>query len=830
MMKSMKGLALRFFQTNKFIACSSIVSVMLSISLIITMAIFAANAQQTVVNEVKKIYGDMDLSVGYNIGQNKIIDKRLLNDITSQEGIQQFSSVLVTHLKVNQLQADVYAVGVENDSLAKSRYHFHKNVSDHEVMLNKDLAEALNVKAGDRVLIENKPYTVKEVLNDLDATGVAPDMLILSRSTVQQLMYEKTSVKNEATYILVKAKEDTDVLTLVHHIRQIDPDLRIDVAEENEFLKSNLASLNIFMIVLSMLLLIVTSLLIISNFEVFLYKYRNQFAIMRSIGATAKQMFKVVLLQCSFMNIVGAALGFLLALISNQFLQKWFEKLFSFQISTMDFNYRVALEVMFISMLMIEIFMLIPSFRSAKVLPLKIMQDNEQIDFAQKGLRKKLGKGLLISGLLLIIIGKIVPKSEGIQVICVLAAALLFIFGIFILFPVYLSPILTRLLPVIKSFAGNVSFIAIKNVIPQVKKNTFVVLTISTMMMIAVFGSALLKTLEKNEEQYLKQQYPTNIVVTNRVSDKVTINPSDIRAAIDDMISVQAVSTISTISSAELKQGNHYVSFNYALGDLKEMEKQGLLPSIPKNVNNIIIVTKDFADKNNLHVGDKMELGLYSEAAQKVEPIGTVMVADIVETLPGSYADAYMDWKNITYKNRFTVFNRAFISSNDEKSTLKKLEGVKEQYPELQIHSYNESLKKSKQMFYQRWSIFIVVIIVMLLSVMLGVFNTLINNIHSKRKEFAILRVLSIDKKGVVRVILTQVILYILIGVTLGIFIGVLLTYVTKIIDGGRVYINFTFMAVIAAIMFGTALVIFIPFANKLGKRKLTLELTQDNK
>jgi putative ABC transport system permease protein len=102
-------------------------------------------------------------------------------------------------------------------------------------MLNKDLAEALNVKAGDRVLIENKPYTVKEVLNDLDATGVALDMLILSRSTVQQLMYEKTSVKNEATYILVKAKEDTDVLTLVHHIRQIDPDLRIDVAEENEF-------------------------------------------------------------------------------------------------------------------------------------------------------------------------------------------------------------------------------------------------------------------------------------------------------------------------------------------------------------------------------------------------------------------------------------------------------------------------------------------------------------------------------------------------------------------------------------------------------------------
>lgn len=44
---------------------------------------------------------------------------------------------------------------------------------------------------------------------------------------------------------------------------------------------------------------------------------------------------------------------------------------------------------------------------------------------------------------------------------------------------------------------GRNTFVAIKNVIPQVRKNTFVILMISTMMVIVVFGSTLFKTMQK---------------------------------------------------------------------------------------------------------------------------------------------------------------------------------------------------------------------------------------------------------------------------------------------------------------------------------------------
>lgn len=825
MLKSLKGLSIRFFQANKFIAFSSIVSVMLSITLIVTMAVFSGNAKQSLVNEVKKIYGEMDLSVGYNIGQGKIIDESFFKKITSQQNIQQSSGVLITRLIIDNLNADVYTVGVENDALAKSKYHFSKNLSDHDVILNKGLAESMKVQVGDTLSIDHTPLTIKEVLPDLDATGLTPDMVILSRSVVQQHIYQKSGVKNEATYILIKAKENTDILLLAEKIRKIDTDLRIDVAEQNEFLVSNLASLKIFMIVLSTLVLIVTSLLIISNFEVFLYKYKKQFAIMRSIGATTKQMYKVVLLQCSLINIIGSVSGFLLAFVSNQFLQKWFEKLFSFQISTVDFNFKIALVVLIIGMLIIEAFMLIPAYRSTKVLPIKIMRDNEQNDFSHTKIRKIAGKWFLVGSFAFLYIGKIMTNSAGVEVFSVLLAALLLTLGIFIMFPIYLSPVLTKLLPVIKLFSGKASFVAVKNVIPQVKKNTFVILTITTMMMMAVFGSALLKTLEKNDEQYLKQQYPTNIIVTSRLGKNSTINPTDLQGTIKNMTNVKGVSTLSTLGQGELKLSNKNIPFDYVLGDLKAMAEQGLL-SVPKeDVKNSIIVTREFAKKNNLQTGDKIEIGVYSEGDQAVKSSGTVIVA-IVDKLPGSPLSVFMDWQNTTAKTEFTAFNRAFISSNDEKGTLKQVEVLKQQYPELQINSYDQSLEKSKQMFYQRWAIFIVVMIVILLSVMLGVFNTLINNIQAKRKEFAIMRTLSMDAKGVTQVILTQVMLYNLIGLSLGIVLGGLLTYILSLIDPGPVFFNFTFIGVIVAVMLGMALVIFVPFAKKIAKRAISSELT----
>lgn len=381
MMKTIQGLALRFFQKNKFITFSSVISVLLSVFLVVVMVAFATNAERSLREEVQKMYGEMDLSVGYNAELSKNVDRDFISALQTNKDIQKISPVIINQLKVDKLQADIYSVGLENDYLAKSRYHLKEDINENEVMMNESLAESLQVKAGQKVGIEGREFTVTEILEDLNASGLTPDMLIVSKPTAKELVKHRSGQHVEATYVLVKAKKNVDPLLLANDIKKYDAGVRIDIAEEDEFLKRNVQSLKIFIYSLAFLMLIITALLIVANFELFLYKYKNQFAILRSIGATTKQLSNIILIQSSLITIAGTIGGFLLAIVSHQYIQPGLEAIFSFHLPTAaGYNYKESLMIALASGMIIQIFMLIPAYKSSKLLPLKIMQENEKND------------------------------------------------------------------------------------------------------------------------------------------------------------------------------------------------------------------------------------------------------------------------------------------------------------------------------------------------------------------------------------------------------------------------------------------------------------------
>ncbi|MEI4526847.1 FtsX-like permease family protein [Priestia megaterium] len=105
-------------------------------------------------------------------------------------------------------------------------------------------------------------------------------------------------------------------------------------------------------------------------------------------------------------------------------------------------------------------------------------------------------------------------------------------------------------------------------------------------------------------------------------------------------------------------------------------------------------------------------------------------------------------------------------------------------------------------MFYQRWGIFIVVIATLVVSTMVGVFNSLANNIYSKRKEFAVLRAMGMTPKSIRTVILSQVNLYITIGVVCGIVMGLLVTLILLLMDPRKVVIDYkTILSVVVSML-----------------------------
>lgn len=90
---------------------------------------------------------------------------------------------------------------------------------------------------------------------------------------------------------------------------------------------------------------------------------------------------------------------------------------------------------------------------------------------------------------------------------------------------------------------------------------------------------------------------------------------------------------------------------------------------------------------------------MYSESSQKIEENGRVVVGEIVQKLSGSNVEMYMDWRNKEFNTDFTVFSRLFISSNDEKYTLKQLEELKNSIQNYKSIAMNSRSKRQNKCF-----------------------------------------------------------------------------------------------------------------------------------
>ncbi|WP_438313179.1 FtsX-like permease family protein [Sporosarcina sp. FA9] len=827
-MKSLSSLALRLFRTNKFIVFTSMMSIAIAVSLVITMSVFSANAKQALQDEMKALYGELDLAVVYddtNIIQNKTA---LYNFVADHPGTELITEVLVTQAHVHPLGGEVYTVGIENNRLAQSRYKTTETLEKDSVIMTAELADSLNLSVGDNVEIEDSMFSLIEIIENAKGTGIATDILIFALDTAHSFKnLEERFSKFETTALMIKAKKDIDVVSMAVDLKKFNEELRIDIMAQNEFATSNMSSLNTFIIVMSVLILIVTSLMVISNFDLFMYKNRNQFAIMRAMGAKTKQISRIVFIQSIIINSTGIILGLLIAIVGNKVVQSALERFFSLEVSTAPFNLGVAGGVVLISAVIIQLFLYVPVYKSSKMLPLMMMQDNEKIDFGHQGVRRKIGKLLMGSATFVILFGMLLAKDGGIRALSILFGAVLLLASLFTLFPIYIAPLLRSLLPATRKLFGKEAYIAVQNFIPQVRKNTFVILSISILMIITVFGSVLMTTIQQSNVQYIDSQFPTSIIMKSRIYetdiDAVKLS-EEVRTGLPDV----QVSAVSNFGGAELLVDERRISFSYVFGDLEGFKNMGLLPEVSGSRAEAVILSPEFAKSQKLNVGDALDIGMYSNEKQGIEYVTTMIVGAITDTIINS--DVLFDWQVSAMKGEFTAFDRLFVRAGDEQGAVLALESFKSQYPELQISTHSKSLEEASAMFLQRWSIFIAVLIALVLSVMAGIFNTLVNNIYSKRKEFAVLRTVGVRPQGVVKIIITQIVLYVMIGLLFGVVCGLLLSFVISLIDPGGYAVDMVIILSVALSMLVMSIVLFIPIGRKIGNQNISVEVLHDNK
>lgn len=203
-------------------------------------------------------------------------------------------------------------------------------------------------------------------------------------------------------------------------------------------------------------------------------------------------------------------------------------------------------------------------------------------------------------------------------------------------------------------------------------------------------------------------------------------------------------------------------------------------------------------------------------------------VAAIVDSLPGP-GSGFIDWSNTDMTDKSVRLNIVLINAKNGRkdSLIDGLKDLRSENPELKWKTLSEAMNDFEQSYIQRWILFITVLGIIFIILIFGIINTLNNYIYSKRREYAILRVISLTPSNILKTIIIQVILYLIIGIIVGTISGVIFLLALLVTSHEEFLIDFRILGyeILLILLFCT--VFIIPTGLSISRKKITEELVR---
>ncbi|NFG25269.1 FtsX-like permease family protein [Clostridium botulinum] len=819
MIKNLKGLSKRFFISNRWITFSSIIAISLSTLLITSILNFSINSENNLKKETLEKFGAFQMVCSYDYDNSKVINQDFLNKIASLDGIYKISPLIMNYTDINGI--DTYTLGVENDDISRSRYGYINDIEENTIIINKQLASSLKVNVGDNILVNSHENKIIEIFDDKTYSSNSINMAIMNRESLRRLL----DFEGESNYIQVKTNNENDISKVSTELINLDNDLNVDVFQEDENLKDNINTMRYFIGFLGILVFIICGIFIVSNLQGYIYKYTKDFAIIKAIGGSSFQVFITVLIQTIMINIIGIFSGLILSFL----IYKLFLTSFQYYIFPL-------VKISLIGFVIIQMVLLIPAFKTCRILPQKVMSKNENIDFKHSKLIKSIMTISTVIGILLI--SDSIFLNEKDSFINGIIGFLFIYVGSFLFVMMYINKILSLFIKPLKILIGIIGTVSIKMLIHQVKKSSILILAITTMIIITTLGGSLVKLITINSENYYRSEYLTDIVLTSddKLDYKETLHILNDVNKIDGTVA----STITEGGTTHIIGNNINEDVTFTLGNLEEMEKQNIIKRFEGNGKSKVIINEKYAKDYNIKVGDKLKFiqlkqerqpnVIYKEDIEKKNYQYDLEVTSIENDHLMNYNDVLIDIGNSDMLDNISgMLNKMYIDTTNKNINI-LLNNLKEEYPSIKWATLDNVLIETNKAIEARWKYFELALIIMDCIILFGIIISIKNNINSNRKQYALLRCMKFKQKDLSKMITIQTIVFLSLGQVLGLMLGTLGSFIVAMSDGGNKFITPDYITLILIYIFSIILTLLfiIPDICRVKKEKLIVELNQE--
>lgn len=605
-------------------------------------------------------------------------------------------------------------------------------------------------------------------------------------------------------------------------------------------------ALKVYLIIFSILIIIVSVLIIKSNFQVILYKYTNELSVLKSIGATPTNCFNILLTQFTVINFLGVILGLIGTIVFNKYILMFMAKLMDYELNNYNMRLDMILLIMAVIFILLQLGICLVSYEVKRLLPKKINKNNERLSFKLNKTRKTVSIILIVIGLGSI--SNYINSGKEDEFLWVALGNISVIIGTTILIPYIFTFLIRKLSNIVRKCSLNNIFIALENLLYNVKRNSIMIQVITIIVTLGVFIFSFFPIIKMNEHNYIKSRHIADIIVDLDIEYK------------DDIQTEEEVDSIFDASEEVLKEirgidnTNVYGLYNdtipIKINNKIEMPQvifvsalhDNIYSELPEyfNVKDKLIISKNFADKYNFKVDDSMQFmgeskKHFTENEEMTlenrygKQLGKKEIGNICD-VPIGYGEIIINDSQRNEIKNYPSINKILIYTNNVSEVKEKLKDVKKNHSiNLKYTTLEDELIKSDVEYKAIYGVFITTIGSMLICAILGVCNMFFQYINSKRKEFAILRAISLRRGNLLKIILSQITIYILFSTMIGAILGSTMACTLSLTDSNKlIYINFYFLVILTMILLIGGFFIAIYLYNDISKNKLAVELKEE--
>ena len=583
--------------------------------------------------------------------------------------------------------------------------------------------------------------------------------------------------------ISVAAADGVSATALKNRIaRQMPRGVKVETAKENadrgsEEIRENLSFLPTILLVFGFIGVFVGSFLIFNTFSITVAQRISEFGMLRTLGASRRQILTTVLVEAGAVGLIGAVIGigggFLVAMGINGLFE-----LLGFDLPTTDLVLasRTVVVSILVGVVVTLVSSLVPALRSTRVPPIAALHAFVSAPSRRRRLLYLALSTLLgLAGLVMVLVGLLGNADAGAAAGLMGGGAVAIVLAVSLFSP--------RLVPPLAAVAGwplervrrLTGRLARENAQRNPSRTAVTAAALMIGLALVTFVTVFAAGLKSTVAQVVDENFAGGLIIQN--SDGFSPIPNGAAGAARKVPGVELVATIRS-AQAKLVDGGAGAQVSAPTNDIEktvdvEWKKGG--PAALRDLSDgQAILADSFAADHGLEVGDSFRLLTQTRKRPSFEVVGEF------DSKLGVFGSVLITQaalaRDFSQTQDTTDFVKVEPGADAARVQALLSKGVEVAFPLAEVLNQQE-LKESREdqinglvfLFYGLLAFAIVISL-------FGIANTLALSIHERTRELGMLRAIGMSRRQVRTMIRYEAVITALIGALLGMVLGLIFT------------------------------------------------------